>query len=53
MRRSPGLGWCLGRGRLGGMVEIFFFFFFWEGVVFGFGFLVRFGSFGGYDADEI
>lgn len=26
MRRSPGLGWCLGRGRLGGMVEIFFFF---------------------------
>lgn len=28
MRRSPGLGWCLGRGRLGGMVEIFFFFFF-------------------------
>lgn len=36
MRRSPGLGWCLGRGRLGGMVEIFFFFF--EGVVFGFWF---------------
>lgn len=44
MRRSPGLGWCLGRGRLGGMVEISFFFFFsfWEGVVFG-----------RYDADEI
>lgn len=54
MRRSPGLGWCLGRGRLGGMVEIFFFSFFWEGVVFGFGF--GFGElwfFGGYDADEI
>lgn len=34
------------------MVEIFFFLF-WEGVVFGFGFLVRFGFFGGYDADEV
>lgn len=32
MRRSPGLGWCLGRGRLGGMVEGVFFAF-WEGVV--------------------
>lgn len=27
MRRSPGLGWCLGRGRLGGMIEDFGFFF--------------------------
>lgn len=52
MRRSPGLGWCLGRGRLGGMV-FGGFFLGGEGVVFGFGFLVSFGFFGGYDADEI
>lgn len=40
MRRSPGLGWCLGRGRLGGMVEVFL----GEGVVFG-----ELWFFGGYD----
>lgn len=50
MRRSPGLGWCLGRGRLGGMVEIFFFFSFGRGW---FLVLVSFGFFGGYAADEV
>lgn len=54
MRRSPGLGWCLGRGRLGGMIKIFFFFSFFLGrgwfLVFGFGEL---WFFGGCDADEI
>lgn len=49
MRRSPGLGWCLGRGRLGGMVEGVFFCLLGGGG-FGFGEL---WFFGGYDANEV
>lgn len=41
MRRSPGLGWCLGRGRLGGMIEVFFGGRGWF-LVFGFGELLVF-----------
>lgn len=51
MRRSPGLGWCLGRGRLGGMVEIFLGggggFWFLVLVSFGFGELWFFGAYDG------
>lgn len=46
MRRSPGLGWCLGRGRLGGMVEVFFFFFLLGGGGFWFWFFGELWFFG-------
>lgn len=53
MRRSPGLGWCLGRGRLGGMVFGGVFFSLLGGGGFWFWFFGELGFFGGYDADEV